>query len=164
MKDLFHCPYIAKRDWILFEGAQSGLNQKEMLLCLLIDLAQEKGIDLDYGYLALKSGMSHEEIDRILGSLGDRGKLKISADGGKLHYDLSGLFREPQKDPSDLFGTFEDVFGRPLSPTEMEKLSDLSAAYSDQEILQALRTADAYRKLSLAYVEGILRKRYEQKG
>ena len=33
-----------------------------------------------------------------------------------------------------------------------------------QEILQALRTADAYRKLSLAYVEGILRKRYEQKG
>ena len=163
MNDWYKRPYINRRDWILYQGAENGLSDREILLCLLIDLAQEKGLELDYPYLSAKSSFSNEEIDRILGSLGDRGKLKITAESGKLHYDLSGLFSRERETSDDLFHTFEDVFGRPLSAVEMEKLSDLCNQYSDQEILQGLRTADAYRKLSLAYVEAVLRKRHDEK-
>ena len=39
----------------------------------------------------------------------------------------------------------------------MNKISDFLNIYSKEDIINAIRTADANQKLSIAYIEGILR-------
>ena len=41
----------------------------------------------------------------------------------------------------------------------MEKLNDLLNIYTKEDLLKALRLADAYRKRDLLYIEGILKGR-----
>ena len=46
---------------------------------------------------------------------------------------------------------------------ELAKLSDFIADYSKEDILEALRSADAYRKLNMSYIEKILKNKNESK-
>ena len=50
-----------------------------------------------------------------------------------------------------------DVFGKPLSPSELQKMNELIDEYSQKSFIEALRIAEAKRKLKMAYIEGILR-------
>ena len=51
---------------------------------------------------------------------------------------------------------FETEFGRPLSQNEMKKISEWNHMYDKQMIIYALRTASAYQKMNLAYIDKIL--------
>ena len=56
-----------------------------------------------------------------------------------------------------IFATFEEVFARPLSINEVQKLSDLMHDFDKDKVIDALRESEARNKLSLAYIEVILR-------
>ena len=60
-------------------------------------------------------------------------------------------------DNKNLYDTLGDILGKPLTPNELQKLNDLLNDYSEKDILQAVRIAEANRKLKLSYIEGILR-------
>ena len=71
------------------------------------------------------------------------------------------LFRSPEKfeisENKSLYDTVGDVFGKPLSPVQLQKMNDLLETYGKEKFIEALRLAEAHRKLSMSYIEGILR-------
>ena len=56
----------------------------------------------------------------------------------------------------NIYNIAEEFFSRPLSPTELQKISDLCTDFGENKVIDAFRTAEAYRKRSLAYVETVL--------
>ena len=60
-------------------------------------------------------------------------------------------------DEKDLYDITSDVFNKPLSLTELQKMNDLLEQYGKEHFIEALRIAEAQRKLSMSYIEGILR-------
>lgn len=153
--------YCNRRDWILDNAENLNLNAEELLFCLLIDFMQEHHLELSEKTLQTKLKMNGSEVDQVVRNLSSKGYLAI---GVNEHlFDLSGLYENGAKHPvSDtvyetVFNVFEDTFGRPLSPNELVKLSEFSKKYDHVEIIEALRTAEAYNKISMAYIEGILR-------
>ncbi|MBQ1512541.1 MAG: DnaD domain protein [Erysipelotrichaceae bacterium] len=169
MKEWYKEPYFSHRDWILTNASSLSLGTDELLLCLYIDFANEKGIVIDQSILAEKLGLKVEKVNRALKSLVQKKKLVIALVDNRLQFDLEGLFKTDTEEyefvkNEDLFGAFEEVFARPLTATELTKLADLLREFKEEEIVQALRLADGYQKRSLAYIETILRNRqnYEQ--
>lgn len=153
--------YVSHRDWILDNLDLLGLQPKETVIVLLIDFMNEKGLTVSIPSLASKSGMSEDEINRISSVLVSKKYLDIIANKGELQWRLNGLFEADVthstalKDRS-LIDTFEQEFGRPLNPDEMDKISTWNRTYDKKLILYALREASAYRKLSCSYVDRIL--------
>ena len=85
----------------------------------------------------------------------------IQAQGDKVSFILDGLFdidiaHDTRVTESPLFDLFETEFGRPLSQNEMKKISEWNHMYDKQMIIYALRTASAYQKMNLAYIDKIL--------
>ena len=88
--------------------------------------------------------------------------LKISSNSKGLIFDFDEIYEfDPEKyeisDNKDLFDTVSEVFGKPLSPTELQKISELSQIYGEKKFIEALRLAEAKRTFKIAYIEGILR-------
>ena len=55
-----------------------------------------------------------------------------------------------------LFVTFEQEFGRPLSPIEFQQLLDWAAEYREELIIQALTEAVIANKRNFRYIDRIL--------
>ena len=51
---------------------------------------------------------------------------------------------------------FEEEFGRPLSPNEMEKINEWNRDNEKKLIIFALREASAYGRLNFPYIDKIL--------
>ncbi|MBQ1468881.1 MAG: DnaD domain protein, partial [Solobacterium sp.] len=88
--------------------------------------------------------------------------LDIKASSKRIRFVLDGLFEaNTARDRSvmdvSLFELFEQEFGRTLSQKEMQKISDWNREYERKQIIDALREASTYQKLSLSYVEAILK-------
>ena len=163
MQDINNCPYINTRDYILYHAGELGLSSDELLICLLIDFANEKNININYQYFMKALNKEEQDIDMILKSLVTKAILKLNVKNGSFDYDISGLFKTEPKSLNkhkDIFDIFADVFGRDLNGQEMEKLNDLLNIYTKEDLLKALRLADAYRKRDLLYIEGILKGRH----
>lgn len=78
-----------------------------------------------------------------------------------LIFDLSGVYTSAQTieqsvQTVSLFDEFETEFARPLSSSEMQRLSSWLDVYDQQLILYALYEASVYEKRSLDYIERIL--------
>lgn len=58
--------------------------------------------------------------------------------------------------PSDLYRSFEDEFGRPLSPMEVEQIRHWSALINRELILEALRRAVMMGKHNFKYIDSII--------
>ena len=71
------------------------------------------------------------------------------------------LYFDPQRyeiaENKDLYDMVSDTFGKPLSPLELQKMNDLISEYGQKPFIEALRIAEARRKLKMAYIEGVLR-------
>ena len=87
-------------------------------------------------------------------SLGDKayGNMLLGIPGG--NEELQRALAYLQKIP--LFDEFETEFARPLSSSEMQRLSSWMDVYDQQMILYALYEAGVYDKRSLDYIERIL--------
>ncbi|MCI5724221.1 MAG: DnaD domain protein [Erysipelotrichaceae bacterium] len=160
--------YVNRRDWLLDKSSLLGMSPQEMIVVLLIDFMNEHRMEITMDALGEKTGLSTEELNRIISALCAKKYLLIKASARAVVFDLSGLYEtdtarvENILDRS-LFETFESEFGRLLSQKEMEKISDWNQVTDKRLIIAALREASAYQHLNLGYIEKILSE-WKEKG
>lgn len=168
MTKWYKTTYVNRRDWILENFDCFGFGPQEGLLCLVIDYLNANNIDISYDILCNKTGMKKDEVDSIISVLVAKRYLELKILNNAIKFNLDGLFDTEVKKTkvatnNKVFELFESEFARPLSPTEMEKLIDLVSYYDTKMILYALKYASMYKKLSMAYIEAIL-KDFKEKG
>ena len=162
MKKWYKESYFDRKNWILENFDKLNLNADETVLLLLVELCRQSKKTITYEYLTEKLHKNMKEIDHVIAGLVNRHYLKLSTNSRGLVFDIEGIFEfDPEKYEisvnHDIYELVSDVFGKPLSPTEMQKMNDLIEAYGQDSFLQALRIAEANRKLKMAYIEGVLR-------
>lgn len=156
-----------------------GLNEKEIMVILqILRFLQKKNDFPTPDDLALHLTFDEKECSNILRTLIQRNFLAIEQlknDQGQLSeaYNLNPLFEKlftveeeviPQEDGS-LFILFEQEFGRPLSPFEIEMIN----SWLDEDelvpalIKAALRESVLMGKLNFKYIDRILRE-WKKKG
>ena len=162
MKKWYKESYFDRKNWILENFDRLNLNADETLLILIIDLCRINRKQISYDYLSEKMNKSVKELDQIIASLVSKKYLKLSTNAKGLVFDIDGIFEfDPDKyeitENKNLFDTVGDVFGKPLTPIQLQKMNDLLETYGQEKFTEALRLAEAHRKLSMSYIEGILR-------
>ena len=162
MKKWYKESYFDREKWILENFNKLSLDAEETLLLLLIDLCKTSRKAITYDYLTEKLHKTNREIDRIIASLVAKHYLKLSTNSKGLVFDIEGIFEfDPDKyeiaENKDLYDTTEEVFGRPLSSSELQKMNDLINEFGQNAFIDALRISEAQRKVKMAYIEGILR-------
>ena len=161
MKKWYKQSYFNRRNWILENYDKLNICNDEVLFLLLIDFAKENRKPITYEYLRSKLSCDDKKIDKMIASLHEKHFLTISSTTRGVSFDIEGIFEfDPGEYESienvDIFSAFESLKKRPLSPIEMQKLSDLVEKYGDNRVNDAIREAEAYSKTSLSYIEAIL--------
>ena len=162
MKKFYQESYFNRKNWILENFDKLNITNDELVLILLIELCKESKRSITYEYLTQKLNRSIKEVDRIIASLVSKHYLELSTNAKGLVLDINNIFEfDPQKyeviENNNLYDKLGDLFGKPLTPSELQKVNDLLNEYSEKDILEAVRIAEANRKLKLSYIEGILR-------
>lgn len=162
MKKWYKESYFNRKNWILENFDKLNISSDELVLILLIELCKESKKQITYDYLTSKLNKSIKEVDKIIASLVSKHYLSLSTNAKGLVLDIDNIFEfDLEKyevvENNDLYDTLGDLFGRPLTPNELQKVNDLLNEYTEKDILQAIRIAEANRKLKLNYIEGILR-------
>ncbi len=162
MKKWYNESYFDRQNWILENYDQLNLSNDEALFLLLIELAKKNGQTLTYPYLSQKLNITNSEVDKLIADLVAKHYLKLSANANGLIFDYDEIFEfDPNRydisDEKDLYDITADIFNKPLSLTELQKMNDLLEKYGKEHFIEALRIAEAKRKLSMSYIEGILR-------
>ena len=155
--------FVNHRDWILDHLELLGLDSNETILVLLIDFLNEHQMDITMELLHKKTGISLDEVNQTVSVLCAKNYLKITAAAGTIHFVLDGLFKtDIARDQNildhSLFDVFETELQHTLTSREMEKISEWNRTTDRKLILYALREASTYQKLSLPYVESILKR------
>lgn len=153
--------YVSRRDWILDNLSALNLTAEETVLVLLIDFMNEHAQPISIDTLAHQSGMSVNAVNQAVSLLCAQHYLDIKASAKAVHFSLNGLFETDTAAAANvldasLFDLFEAEFGRPLSSSEMQKISEWNKTTDRRIIIKALREASTYQHLSLPYVEKIL--------
>ena len=154
--------YVNRRDWILDNLENLKLSPQELTVVMTIDFYNENRTDISMDLLTKKTGLDKEELNRVISVLCARHYLDIMASSRNVQFRLDGLFdTDTAKDArvmdSPLIELFEEEFGRPMTPNEMQKISEWNRIYPRKAIIHALREASAYQKRSMSYVESVLR-------
>ena len=162
MKKWYKESYFDAGKWILENFDKLNLSGDETVLLLLIDLCKSSRRPITYEYLTQKLHKNTKEIDKLIASLVSKHYLKLSTNSKGLVFDIDAIFEfDPEKyeisENKDLYNTVSEVFGKPLSPSELQKMNDLINEYGQTRFIEALRISEAQRKLRMAYIEGILR-------
>jgi len=154
-------PYFDKKNWLLSNFEKLNITNNELVVLLLLIYAKEAKIKADYNYFTNKLKCGTKDIDNIMASLVEKRYLKITTSQKGILFDISGIFEfdpnqyEMIKD-EDIFDILTDLFKRPLSQNEMQQASDLIKKYGKGKFDDALRIAEAYNKISIPYITGIL--------
>ena len=162
MKKWYKQPYFNRKVWILENFDKLGLKSEETMVILLIDQARETRKKVNYEYLCNKLNIDTKELDRILSGLVLRHYLSINATEKGVSFDIDNIFEfDPERyeatENTDIYDYAEELVKKPLTPSQIQKINDLLTRYDEAKIIDAIRTAEAYRKPLLDYVEGILR-------
>lgn len=160
--------YVNHRDWVLDNMEVLNLSEKEVIIVLLIDFFNTNNKPIDLNSLSKKTGLSQEEVDKVISILAAKKYVEIRASNKKISFILDGLFdtevgRTQSALNSSLFEVFEDEFARPLSNNEMMKLSDWAKSMDSKLIIYALREASMYQKINFNYIAKILQT-WQEKG
>ncbi len=162
MKKWYKESYFDAGKWILENFDKLNLSSDETILILLIDLCKSSKKTITYDYLTQKLHKSSKEIDKLIASLVSKQYLKLSTNAKGLVFDIDSIFEfDPEKyeisENKDLYDTVSEVFGKPLSSTELQKMNDLIEKYGQKNFTEALRVSEAKRITKMSYIEGILR-------
>lgn len=145
---------------LLLKGKQAGLNDNDIYVLLLIYTFSKLNKQLITPALLLKySSLSNKEMDDVLARL-----LK-----NKWIYNQSGTIRlnkfvdrllvddKEKQDDVGLIEIFEEQFGRPLTPMELDIIKEwINSGFEENMILKALKEAVKSQVLTLRYIDGIL--------
>ncbi|MFI3284969.1 MAG: DnaD domain protein [Erysipelotrichaceae bacterium] len=154
--------YVNRRDWIIDHYEHFNFSSNEGIVCLAVDFLNTNHIDITYDVLAKKTNLSLDEIDRTLSLLTAKKYIEIRATAKGLEFYLDGLFENEVYNVENIvnhssFELFEQTFGRPLAANEMEKISEWLSVHDSKLLVYALKEAVLYDKLSMAYIDAILR-------
>ena len=154
--------FVNRRDWILDHLELLGLTEKELVLVLLMDFMNENRMPISIDALAAKTGMSEKEVDETISLLYAKKYLDIRASGKRVSFRLDGLYetdvaREASVTDRSLFDLFETELKRPLTQKDMEAISDWNRTYPKQTVVLALREASMNQKVSIPYINAILK-------
>ncbi|GJM56713.1 DnaD domain-containing protein [uncultured Dubosiella sp.] len=156
----WNAPWMDQCAWIFSNLENLSLDAREALIVLLIAHYNAHGLPINTEDFSQKAKISEEEVDTIFQILSTKGYLTVGFANGKVNFNLDGLVKMskvPGKGLSkSLISEFEDEFGRDLSPSEMQKILDLSEKFGERQVICALNEAAVYDKRNLTYVENVL--------
>ena len=156
-----------------------GMDAEELVFWLQLFSCQERGQFPDLAQVAQNMGVSQTRIFQLLAQADEKNNLRLvtqkDAQGKQTDsYDFSPLFdkiaklyeqkAQSQSDKkiadkiSNLYQTFEQEFGRPLSPLEFERIAGwLNEDQYDPELIRlALKEAVTHQARNLSYIDRIL--------
>ena len=154
--------FVSRRDWVIDHQEYLGLSEKEFMIVLMIDFMSEHRIPISIDALAQKTCMDAKEVDETVSLLCAKKYLDIRASGKRISFRLDGLYdtevaREAGMIDRSVFDLFESELKRPLTQKDMERISDWNRTYEKRMIILALREASMYQKVSIPYIDSILR-------
>lgn len=156
----WNAPYLDRKVWLLENLDTLHLNAKETLVLLLIDHFNTIHVNIHHELIATKLKISEDDVEEIFNELAQKGYLNLDFKDGSLVFDISGIFNLENIDEVNfsrsLVEEFEEEFRRSLSPSEMDRILNLSAEYDERMVICALNEAAAYDKRDINYIERIL--------
>lgn len=167
MKQWYKEAYFDANNWILDNYDKLSLNCDEVLLLLLIIFCQKNNKKITYDYLVKKMNKCIKDIDIIIASLVEKHYLELSVNNKGLVFNIDQIFeydlnRYEVSTNKDIYEIVSDIFGKPLTPNELQKMNDLINEFGQDKFMQALRISEANKKIKMAYIEGILRSEKEK--
>lgn len=156
-----------------------GMDAEEFVFWLELYAYQEKGEYPDLSQVAEHMGISQNKVFQLLAQADQKNNLRLvtqkDAQGKQTDaYDFQPLFAKLTKlhqqqetkqsakatadKVSNLYKTFEQEFGRPLSPLEFERIAGwLNEDHYDPELIRlALKEAVTHQARNLSYIDRIL--------
>ncbi|QIK58270.1 DnaD domain protein [Erysipelothrix sp. HDW6A] len=136
------------------------------MITLMIDFMNENNESISLETLAKRSGLEIEEVDTTIQNLINSMILQVSVMNQSIEFNLDNLFKNGviyEHVDEDIFGVFETEFGRLLTQAELQTLNTWLRRYTEEEILDALRSAMMYKKMSMQYINAILVNKTEEK-
>lgn len=159
MKSLpWNTSYFDRRTYLLEHFDELSLNEKDLVLLLILDCMNSENECIDIKVLAKKTKRSETEVMDDLARLVKQHKLEVINTGRKICYSLRPIFEEDStiKIPQSLFDLFQEQFKRPLTAKEMDTLCEWMKEYEQEFIVCALREAVVYGKMNFRYINSIL--------
>lgn len=156
----WYAPWFNRTAWIFENIDALSLEPNEILTLLAINYLQETNQPVIAEQLALKTGLDPEAIDEAMSSLSDKGCMTIDTRNKQLTIMLDCLLDQAPAAghplEKTLLSSVQAEFGRTLSASELERLSQLCDTYEQSTILHALDESAVYNKRSIAYMEALL--------
>ncbi|AMC94636.1 DNA replication protein DnaD [Erysipelothrix larvae] len=152
-------PYVNRRDWILENLKTLKLSAKQTVLLLMIDYMNGQNETIDLNSLNVRTGLEVSEIDMILHDLQRSKLLVVKPSKDRIVFSIDPLFEEGVRYEymdETIYEVFESELGRLLSQPELEMLNTWLSKYTQDEILDALRSAIVVQKVSMKYINAIL--------
>lgn len=158
MKQWYEKKYFNRMYWIFEEMENLNLNHTETCLILLIQYLNDTNSIISFDVLKNKMRKSEEEIDDLLDQLHKKGYLEIEVTPKGFEISIDGLFQMENElhFESNIFDLFESEFKRPLSPYELQRISDWLKCYDETTLTYALRDASLRNILNFDYINRIL--------
>ena len=164
MKKWYEKNYVDRRIWLLENLNLLKLDPEEFLLLTMIDFLHQTDQEISLDLLSKKCGMSKELTDKTVSDLSKKGYLRVKTTSHKVEFDITPVFSQEEllSDEISCLKLFENSFGRPLTQKEVVKLADWQQDHTDDELIEALRQATIYQKMSFAYIEKVLKNKNEE--
>lgn len=159
MIDLANKVYFDKIRYVLSNIEKLGLTNDELVVSLSILLLQEEQSQVSIESIKKLTNLDVKFIDDIVTRLAGKRYLEIVVDGTQVNFSVDNLFSLKEVGPvemTDIFKIFEDEFSRIFSQKELVRINEWTKVYSDDEIIDALRSASIMNKLDLNYINRIL--------
>ena len=144
----------------LLKGKQSGLNDNDIFVLLLIyTLSQLNKQFITPSLLMNYSSLSSKELDIVLEHLLEKKWIYNQSGTIRLNHFVERLLQEKEETDKqgNLIEIFEEQFGRPLTPMELDIIKEwIHHGFEEDMILKALKEAVKSQVLTLRYIDGIL--------
>lgn len=145
---------------LVLKGKEAGLADCEIYILLLIyTLSQLNKQFITPSLLMNYSSLSSKELDQILEHLLEKKWIYNQNGTIRLNHFVERLLegKEEPKSHDNLIEIFEEQFGRPLTPMELDIIKEwVQHGFEEDMILKALKEAVKSQVLTLRYIDGIL--------
>lgn len=151
--------YINRRDWLLENQSSLKVTSDQLIILLMIDFLNSNREIISLDSLSNRTALDINTIDTAMQSLVSKNYLKISVVDGMVDFSIDGIFENGllyEHVDESIFDVFETEFARLLSQSELQTLNTWLKSYSEEMILDALRSAVIYKKLNMKYINSIL--------
>lgn len=163
LKNLMESKCINVERLLVLKAKELKIDGNECHILLLIYTLMDAGNKMVTPQMLQNySTLSSQELNEVLKALLEKKFIYNRAGSISLNHLEDKLIRENKVEEVEevevnIVSIFEDQFGRPLSPIELNIIREWKEAnYSDDMIVKALKEAVKSQVLNFRYVEGIL--------